>query len=186
MIKKDIFHPRIKDYTFSILFFLIFSFFIFFIIRPTLLTLTFLKREETDLKKINQIYDEKILGFSQLQQFLENNRDKLPYLMEAVPDKPNLSKVIDDLDKASSRSGIILKKVDTKEVNLKALRQKKYNTVSFNLESTADFDQLISFLEILLNQRRLKSIEKLIITKDEISSSSGQLQIQMKIKMSHL
>jgi len=186
MIKKDIFYKKANDYTFSILFFLVFSFSIFFIIRPTLKTLFSLEKQAKDLEEINQIYDQKIIMIANIQQFLENNRDKLPLLKEAIPDKPNLAKIIDDLNKISSTSGFIFKKISTGEINLKEAKEKKYNELVLNIEGDADFKQMINFFEQLLKQRRLKMIEKLSITKSEEGSFSGLLKVQMEIKASYL
>jgi len=187
MINKNIFdRKKITDYSYSILFFLFFSFSIFFIIRPTLVTLFSLKKELFDLENVNKIYDDKIINFSQLQQYLETNRDKLIYLKEAVPDKPNLNKIIDNLYKAASVSGITFKSMNAPEVSLKEEKEKKYNTVVFNIETISDFNQMMVFLEGLLNQRRLKSIQKLSVSHNEEGTSSAQLKVEMKIEMGYL
>jgi Tfp pilus assembly protein PilO len=145
MIKKDIFSKKVQDYTFSVLFFLIFSFSIFFIIRPTLKTLFSLKKQAKDLEEVDQFYDQKIVMIAQVQQFLENNREKLPLLKEAIPDKPNLAKVVDDLNKVSSESGFLFKKIDMGETSLKEAKEKKYNQLVLNIEGEADFSQSLIF-----------------------------------------
>jgi len=186
MIKKDIFYKKANDYTFSVLFFLVFSFSIFFIVRPTLKTLFSLKKQAKDLEEVNQIYDQRIVMIANLQQFLENNREKLPLLKEVIPDKPNLAKVIDDFNKVSSESGFLFTKINTEEISLKEAKEKKYKQVVLNIEGETDFEKMINFLEGLLKQRRLKMIEKLIVTKSEESSPSGLLKIQMEIKAGYL
>lgn len=186
MIKKDIFSKKVQDYTFSVLFFLIFSFSIFFIIRPTLTTLFSLKKQAKDLEELNQFYDQKIVMIAQVQQFLENYREKLLLLREAIPDKPNLAKVIDDLNKVSSESGFLFKKIDMGETSLKEAKEKKYNQLVLNIEGEADFLKISNFLEELLKQRRLKMVEKLIITQNKESSPSGLLKVEMEINASYL
>jgi len=186
MIKKNIFYERAEDYIFLVLFFLIFSFSIIFIIRPTLKTLFALKRELKELEEINQSYEQKILIFAQIQQFFENNREKIHLLKEAVPDKPNLSKVIDDINKTSSESSFLLKTINVESVNLKENKEKKHNYLILNIEGETDFSKIISFSEELLKQRRLKMIEKLIITENQETSPSGLLKFQMEVKSSYL
>jgi Tfp pilus assembly protein PilO len=186
MIKKDIFSKKVQDYTFSVLFFLIFSFSIFFIIRPTLKTLFSLKKQAKDLEEVDQFYDQKIVMIAQVQQFLENNREKLPLLKEAIPDKPNLAKVVDDLNKVSSESGFLFKKINMGETSLKEAKEKKYNQLVLNIEGEADFSTISNFLEELLKQRRLKMVEKLIITQNKESSPSGLLKVEMEINASYL
>jgi len=185
MIKKDIFYKK-ADYTFSVLFFLFFSFSTFFIIRPTLKTLFSVKKQAKDLEEVDQIYDKKITMIAKVQQFIENNREKLPLLKEAIPDKPNLAKVIDDLEKASSESGFLFKKIDMGETNLKKTKEKEYNQLVLNIEGEADFSKIFNFLERLLKQRRLKMIDKLIIKKNNESSPSGLLKVEMEINASYL
>jgi len=187
MINKNTFdRKKITDYSYSIMFFLFFSFSILFIIRPTLVTLFSLKKELTDLENVNRIYDDKIINFSQLQQYLETNRDKLIYLKEAIPDKPNLNKIIDNLYKAASVSGITFKSMSAPEVSLKEEKEKKYNTVVFNIETVSDFNQMMVFLESLLSQRRLTSVQKLSVSRNQEGSSSAQLKVEMKIEMGYL
>ena len=186
MINKNIFNKKMTDYTYLVMFFLFFSFAIIFIIRPTLVTLFSLKKEFTDLENVNRIYDDKITNFSQLQQYLEINRDKLIYLNEAIPDKPNLNRIIDNLYNVASVSGISFKSMSAPEVSLKEEKEKKYNTVVFNIETVSDFNQMTVFLEGLLNQRRLKSIQKLSISHNEEGTSSAQLKVEIKIEMGYL
>jgi len=187
MIKKDIFYSKIQDYTFLVLFFLIFSFSIIFIIRPTLKTLFLLEKELKDLEEINRIYDQKILMISQIQYFFENNREKIPLIKDAVPHKPNLAKVIDDVNQNSSESGIVIKKMSTATTNLKEDKEKKYNNLILNIEGEADFSKIMIFYEELLKKRRLKMIEQLIITKEkESTSSSDLLKFQMEVSVIYI
>jgi len=186
MIKKNFLNKESQEYTFLILFFLIFSFSVFFVIRPTLVTLFSLRKQIEDLEELNKIYDQKIAMIIQLQKFLENNREKLPLLKEAIPDRPNLAEVIDDVNKASSESGLLLRKIDTGEISLKELKEKKYNQLVLNIEGEADFLNISSFLEVLLNQRRLKMVEKLTITKNKESSPASLLKVDLKLNAGYL
>jgi len=186
MINKNIFQKKIFDYSYLIMFFLFFSFSIFFIIRPTLITLFSLKKEYLDLENINRIYDEKIINFSQLQQYLETNREKLPYLKEAMPDRPNLNKIIDDLYKVASLSGLVFKNINTPSISLKEATEKNYKSINFDINAVSDFDQMMSFIENLLEQRRLKLIKKLTISQSEEGTSSSQLKIEMKVETGYL
>jgi len=186
MIGKNIFIKKANDYSYLIIFFLLFAFSVFFIIRPTLVNLFSLKRELLDLENINRIYDDKIINFGQLQQFLETNRESLVYLDEAIPDKPNLNKIIDDLYKTASGSGLTFDSLNTPEVNLKEKQSKQYQPIVFDIQMSTDFDKMMIFLENLLNQRRLKSIKKLLVSATEESSPSSELKINMQIEVGYL
>ena len=54
---KQINTKKAKDYTFASLFFIVLSIFVFFAIRPSLVTAFSLKKEEEELTKINTSYE---------------------------------------------------------------------------------------------------------------------------------
>ncbi|GIW64964.1 MAG: hypothetical protein KatS3mg092_0897 [Patescibacteria group bacterium] len=74
-LKKNIF-SKSQDYTYIILFLIIFSIFIFFAINPSLKTAFSLKKEKNDLEVINNIYEQKIINIANIQNQLEENREK--------------------------------------------------------------------------------------------------------------
>ena len=69
-INKTIFSKKTKDYTFIILFLLIFSIFIFFAVKPSLTTAVSLKKEEFDLQRVDLLYEKKITCLFWMKQCL--------------------------------------------------------------------------------------------------------------------
>lgn len=181
-ISKDIFSKKITDYTFFVLFFLIFSFFIVFAIRPSLSSIFTLKKEESELKKIDSLYEEKILNIALIQQHLENNRDNLDLLNQAIPNYPQINKMIEDIKEAADINSFQIKKADVSDVNLFAANKNNLETVKITVEGISNFDNFLKFITYLMNQRRLKTIEKIIITKDEESTTSSQLKVNFDIE----
>lgn len=181
-ISKDIFSKKITDYTFSILFFLIFSSFVVFAIRPSLTSIFALKKEESELKKINSLYEEKILNIALIQQQLEENREKLNLLNEAIPNYPQINKMIDDIKQAAEINSFLIKRFDVSDLNLFPANKNNLETIKITIEGISNFDNSLQFMTYLMNQRRLKTIEKIIIAKDEESTASSQLKISFDVE----
>ncbi len=187
-ITKKIFSKKIGDYTFAILFFVIFSLFILFAIKPSLTTAASLKREEDDLKKIDELYENQILNIAKVQSLMEENREELPLLTMAISNHPQVNKMIDDIQQASNKSSFTIKKASIGEVNLLDTKNKKLQTLHLTVEGNSDFDTLMRFIDALLAQRRLKTVQKMVISKsqDEQASASGQLKIIMDVEVYYL
>jgi Tfp pilus assembly protein PilO len=189
-ITKKIFGKKAQDYTFAILFFLIFSLFILFAIRPSLTTATGLKKEEFDLKKIDSEYESKIINIASVQSLMEEHREELPLLTDAISSHPQVNKLIDDIKRASDKTAFSLKRASIGEVNLLDTKQQKLQTLHLTIEGSSSFDTLIQFIQTLFHQRRLKIIQKMIISKDQqeqvSSTGSAQLKVLMDIEAYYL
>lgn len=188
-ISKKIFTKKTTDYTFTILFFLIFSMFIFFAIKPSLTTAASLKREEIDLKAIDSKYEKNIINIASVQSLMEEHREQLPLLTDAISNHPQVNKMIDDITKAGEQTSFVIKKASIGEVNLLDTKNKKLLTLHLTIEGASDFDTLMKFIQSLSNQRRLKTIEKMVVTggqEDQQASSSSQLRVVMDIEAYYL
>lgn len=187
---SKIFTKKTTDYTFTILFFLIFSLFILFAIKPSLTTAVSLKREESDLKVIDSKYEANIMNIVSVQSLMEENREQLPLLTDAISDHPQVNKMIEDIRKASDQTSFVLKKAGIGEVNLLDTKNKKLQRLRLTIEGTSDFDILMKFIQSLVNQRRLKTIEKMVISNsgdlESQASSSSQLKIIMDVEAYYL
>lgn len=187
-ITKAIFTKKVADYTFATLFFLIFSLFIVFAIRPSLSTATALKREETDLQRIDARYESNIANIAAVQAVMEEHRDELPLLTDAVSTHPKVNKMIDDIKAAGDQSTFSLKKENIGEVNLLDTKNKNLQTLHLNVEGTGSFDALMKFIQVLSNQRRLKTIQRMVISKtaEGTATGNGQLNVIMDIEAYYL
>ncbi len=172
---------RIKDYSYVVIFFLIFSFFIFFAIRPNIETAFTLKKQLTELERLDKNYEMAILHIIDIQNILEKNRSQYGLLAEALPAAPQVNKVVDDLHTAASQSGLVMERVAIDQVNLKAVEQKDLRHYLINLETSSDFLTVKKFFDNISVQRRIKTIDSLIIKKVEQSTESAALTIQFQI-----
>lgn len=181
-IPKNIFSKKTADYTFAILFFLIFSIFIIFAIKPSLTTAFALKKEETELKKINSLYESKILRIVDIQSQIEKNREYFPLLDQAISTSPQVNKIIEDIKEAADANSFLIKKVDVSDVNLFTPNKKNLEKVKVTVEGKSSFEDLLKFTASLFEKRRLKTIKKMIITNDTESTVSSQLKITLDIE----
>lgn len=177
---KNIFNKKTQDFTVAIIFLLVFSFFIFFIIKPSLSIAFSLKKEAADLKKINDLYDKKIIQVSNIQDAYINYRDTLPLLNKAISVNPEVNKIIDDIKKAADNNNFFINKANISNVDLKQSK-KDIDKVVLNIEGKTDFVNLLNFTKEIFNQRRLKTIDKIIINQDKESTEAGRLQVNLLI-----
>lgn len=174
---------RVKDYSFTIIFFIVFSFFIIFAIRPNLTTVFSLQKQLKELRALDASYENVIIHIVDLQSLLETNRDNMYLLDEALPGSPQVNKVIDDLKRSASESGVLIRKIDIGEVNLKEDEKKKdIKGFTLSLETNSNFVEVKSFIDQFMNQRRLKMVRNLSIIKDtKDGTGSASLKIKMDI-----
>lgn len=174
---------RVKDYSFTIIFFIVFSFFIIFAIRPNLTTVFSLQKQLKELRVLDASYEDVIIHIVDLQSLLETNRDNMYLLDEALPASPQVNKVIDDLKKSASEAGVLIRKIDVGEVNLKEDEKKKdIKAFTLSMETNSDFTEVKTFIDQFMNQRRLKMVRNLSIIKDtKDGTGSASLKIKMDI-----
>lgn len=180
---------RRKDYISFTLFFFIFSLFVIFIIRPSLTEAFSLKKEEADLKEIDAKFQRIIINIVEMQKQLEQQRDALYLLSDALPSKPQINQIINDVVQSADKHAIIVKKLTTDEISLmeKGKADKKFlQRITIRLEALSTYDNTIRFIQDLFNKRRIKSIRELrILNKFKvggIASESALLQIAVEIE----
>ncbi len=185
---EKIFTKKTKDYSFIIVFFLIFSFFVLFVIRPNLTTVFNLQRERDQLAQLDQDYERAIFNIVSIQSSLERNRESFPLLNDAVPSAAQVNRVIDDITKIASSSSFDIKKIDINQISLKESTDKnKTHSYQVFLESTADFNTARKFIDDLLQQRRLKTLQTLNFEQDnKESTQSSLLRIKLEIEGHYL
>ncbi len=190
-LTKKIFTQKTTDYTFAIMFFLIFSMFIVFAIKPALTTATGLKKEEFDLESIDKVYEGHIMNIASVQSTMEAYRDQFPLLEEAISTHPQVNKVIDDIKKSADTNSFSITNENIGEVNLLNIKSKTLQTLTITLEGQASFDNLMKFVDELNSQRRLKTIQKMAISpitdnQSTPATGSGTLRVSMQIEAYYL
>lgn len=185
VILKNLFNkPEVKDYTYIIFFLIIFSAFAFFIIKPSLTIAFSLRREASDLKKVREIYETNNAKLVSIQTALESLRDKTNLLDEAIPPTAQTKTIIDNIRTAAVGAGISINNLSMSSVDLKSnIKSNEHKKVSISMTTEGKFPDLQSFIRSIINQRRIKTITDLRISKaNPTSTQSGTLKVVIEFE----
>ena len=179
---KQLFRGKTKDYSYTVAFFLIFSFFVFYVIRPNLITVFEIKAKIKQLKEIDKKFADQIEKIIEVQAEFEGSRDDLDLLQEAISRQPEVNKVLSDLNVSSGESKMVAERIVVSDINLKDKgTAKKIKTFIINMNLAGTFDDTTAFITRIYNQRRLKHIPLLEISRQ--SNLSTQSATLLKIKL---
>ena len=146
-----------------------------------------LNEQLTQLRALDSHYEDSSTKIINLQTLIEQNRDDFYLLDEALPSTPQVNNVIDDINKDASDSGIRIHKIDVDEISLKEdASRNKMKIISVNLESSSKFENIKQFIDTLLTQRRLKTIQNVSLEKDVSTSSSQSAGLKIKLEIGGL
>lgn len=166
--------PNLKDekaqsYTMLAFTLVALSFFGIFAINPTLSTITDLKRKLADLQFVYQKYVTKAQNLSTLQDSYRSLSVNLPIVADALPQKPEVPKLVAELNALLSRSNLQATSLNTFGVEITPDRQlSNENTSSFifTLQASGAYDDMLYFVQSVTNADRLITIETISISKD--------------------
>lgn len=174
---------KVQDYSFNVLFFLIFSFFLVFAIRPNIITVFTLQQQYQDLRLKNKESEAVIMQIVNYQSLLESYRDKLSLLDEAIPSTPGIAKAVEDVRVTASDSGMIISDLSVEEIVFHDQKGSgTLQTYNITLGSQGTVEQLNTFLMRVVKQRRLKTIEEMGIS----ASPTGETILNFIIKTYYL
>jgi len=188
MDKKEILNRLLskkgKNYTYTVVFFLIFSFLIFFVIRPNVLSVFEANLKITNLKKSNILYETQIQKVIHSQSLLVGARNDLRLLDEAVTKKPQVNELIANITDTAAKNKLTINKMSLINFNLKnALHNDQLNTVIFEIGLGGNFTNYLEFVKNLYNQRRLKLIQNININNvTQSGTPSGELIINFQLE----
>lgn len=173
---------KTKDYTFTTMFFIIFSIFIFFAIKPALSTAISLSKQETDLQATDSKYEQLIGQIVQIQTAIEQVRDRLYLIDEALPAQPYMNVMMSDIQSSATKNNVEIRKINIHRVNLVEKGKDIFRSMVVNVELGSSFEDYIKFEKDLMQQRRLKKIKTVDIGRDELGSGSATLDIKAEIE----
>lgn len=152
--------PRVRAYTMFILSFLTMSFFGIFAIKPTLQTITQLRREITDSQLVNDALEQKIITQSQLKEEFKKIEKDLPLISKALPSEPSFSFFLQDLEDLAQETETTVSGVKINSVDLTKKETKSSISVSSSFALSGDYSACKNFLERLLNNSRLYTVDR--------------------------
>lgn len=150
-----------RVYTGIILSLITINFFIFFAIKPTLVTIVQLVRQVKDQKELAIDMDKKIKALGNAQsQYLEVE-GQLYLIDEALPKTPNLTVLIKELEALAFKSqvAVIGSRINQVPISGQGEPQENKQSVDFSFTAVGDYARLKDFMSSLSDLRRVITIE---------------------------
>lgn len=138
------------------------SFFGFFAINPTILTILKLQKELSDSQFVYNQLDSKIKNLSILRNQYANLQNDLPIIIDAVSTKPDVHLLFAQIQTVARESNVKLSKLQNFEVEvLKNNKgpEKQYYSYSFSIGGSGSFENISNFLSTVTSMQRVINIE---------------------------
>lgn len=174
---------QVRLYTELILTFFTISFFLFFSIRPTLITIASLLNEIKEQKTISQRLEKKVSALKQAQANYQQIKERLYLIDEALPENSDFSLFIRQLEALAAKNKVTIdslqyeptplkgketavkieKKTRSKETN----KEENFQGIYFALKVSGQFESLKAFYDDFFRFRRLIVIDNFIFKTDQ-------------------
>ncbi|MFO0703337.1 MAG: type 4a pilus biogenesis protein PilO [Patescibacteria group bacterium] len=173
-------------------FFSVFILLILFVIRPNVNEYLRRQKLRDDLIETNVQYDKAITNLRILQTLFEEHRDEFPLLEEAVPLKLDAYKFSQDVAK------VFLPYLKENEIEFAGfsvgekadagtpLKNTKLIPYPQSVEISGRYGQLLTALNALMNQRRIKHVTNVVFTKTQSGSESASMTMKVDFQGYHL
>lgn len=137
------------------------AFFLFFAIRPTLVTIASLLKEIEDKRVIAEKLEDKINALNSAQIEYRRVEKDLYLVDEALPVAPNVSLFVRQLEALARKHNVVIDSLQFEAITLKSEVQtgETGQETSFSLAVTGNYSQLKSFLETLTRLRRMVLVD---------------------------
>ncbi len=185
---KNIFQILLKkNYLYLILFFLISTFFIYFIIYPNLKQLILAGRKLDELRNINKQSDLAINKIITIQSNIERLRNDFNFLDKLIFKKPAINNFLSDIESSLLKNNLKLDKLFINDVDLIGKSNQEAPTlVILKGEASGSFGDFYRFIQEIHRQTRLKEFEKFEIAKENESTEASSLKIKFELKTNYL
>lgn len=181
---KKVFTKKAQDYSYTIAFFLIFSFFIVAVIRPNVVSVFSSNAKIKELEDTNRILDSQITNVLQIQTAIEQSRDDFFLLKETIATNPQVNKVLSDFNEVTNKNNLTIERMNIADVNLKeTTNTQKLKSIALHADVSGKYEDFVQFISDLYGQRRLKIVKKLTIARDgKAASESANLKMQVDVE----
>lgn len=171
---------KTQKFTSLMLTFLALSFFGIFAINPTISTIVRLRRELVDAKFTETGLTQKIGNLSSLGKQYQQLENDIPYVLSAVPQNPQISLLVAQLQSTAQDSGIFLDDLQTFEVEVSTPKtaKKKYSSFSFSLTAEGKYNEVLKLIDSISTMQRVVSLD--IISLNRKADQSGTVQLSLK------
>ncbi|HUS59813.1 MAG TPA: type 4a pilus biogenesis protein PilO [Nevskiaceae bacterium] len=178
---------KVRVYTKTVLSIFMIAFFLFFAIKPAAVTIAGLVKKINDQKLVLEKLEKKVQALTQARKNYLDIQTDLYLVEQALPTKPEISYFIKELETLTRQADINLNTAQFGQVTLKEKEtdpQKTPKEISFNLTTSADYQKLKNFLQILGSLRRTVLVNAFgfgTSKKEEGEATSLDLAIQANI-----
>lgn len=182
-------NKKVQNTSYLVAFFLVFTFFVYFAIRPNVITGFTLQEELEELRDIYADYQQAVKLVITYQDRLQKLRDRYDLLEEAVPSSPQTYDVIQDLRSVIQTVDLNTQAISISEINLKQINKPEngeqefvlqpFDTFEVDLTVSATLSSISSFLDQLFSQRRLKTTNTVSIVRTSETIENNELQYRI-------
>lgn len=160
-----------------------------FAISPTLSTIMQLKKQLEDNQLVEKKLDEKIANLNSLQRKYNNLKSDLPLIFSALPQSPNVTILLGQIQAIAQASNIDLVRLGISEINLAKVSTSpsleenptNYTSFTFSLNAEGTYLNISKFIFSLSNFDRLITIETTSLTKNEDKKELVKLTLAGKV-----
>lgn len=153
---------RVRVYTELVLSLFTVSFFLFFAIKPTAVTIGGLIKKIKDQTLVTEKLQNKINALSQARQEYLLIESELYLAKQALPQDAQISILVKELEALVRRSHIVVSSIQFSEVALKDKLteiSEKPKIIDFSLTVSGDYQNLKTFLQSLDSLRRIVTVK---------------------------
>jgi Tfp pilus assembly protein PilO len=156
-------------------------FFLIFAIKPTLTTITRLLKEIDDKRSVEVKLDQKIKALMEAQKIYVNLESSLPLMAEALPNQPQLSLYLKQLEALAQKDNVELLTLQTAQLVLKDTPPPDQNHFAPTFTLNGTYGNLQNFLNDLHRLRRLTELTSFAFKTDPQTPDSLNLTLTAKV-----
>lgn len=171
---------KVRVYTNAVLTLGAIAFFLFFAIRPTVVTITALIKEIKEKKEVVAALEDKINALSLAQQNYQAVANDLYLIDQSLPLNPFLHELIRQIEILSVKDGVKIETFQFSSVEIKKEKPKGEKEIEFNLVVSGEYLNIKNFLTDLNNLRRLISFDNFSLKQGKKETSMLVLSLRGK------
>lgn len=168
---------RTQSYTTIVFSLVTLSFFGFFAISPTLSTIADLQKQISDQQFVDQQLKQKITNLSNLQITYHQIQNQLPILYSAIPQNPNVTTLVGQLQTLAQKDQVTLLSVQTLPVDV-SQTVTPYNSFAFTLNITGSYENMKTFLTDIAGFNRIITLEAIALTQNTHETDAYSLSLR--------
>lgn len=153
-------------------------FFALFAINPTLSTIAHLRREVLDSKSVEKKLSDKINNLSSLSQEYQDIQKDIPYILDAVPNRPESLILTAQIQSIAQSSAITISNIEISPMSLDVSESTSSSSLIFNLSAEGSYENIKKFVLSLIDMQRIVSVDTISVSKADIANDKVELNIK--------